>query len=219
MATTTIMTPYEVLKKSKFEDMAGCDLNDILQVEQSRFRKYLGSDFREVLLNDLVDYSAATVYLNGTTYNQNDNVVYMGLIYTVTATTTTNEPTVESDWSLARKFTTDCYENLYCLYLSRYLSMCITKNSIPPVATPLTRNGVIVRKGLHFDGASHQDVTRLSNWSDAEIQDCYDNMVEWIGKQVDDADCFALFTPYVEATTSTAKTTSVLTTCTDWIFA
>ena len=137
--------PQTLLSKAEVRSLAKvskytCDLQDIYQVEQREARLKLGIDFYNELIADLVDYSSASEWEDGTTYSAEDVVIWDGIFYQAISETDT-EPTTVEFWELAPKFDKDCFNTLWCNYLGVYLALNVVKNSLMHQFVKIDRPG------------------------------------------------------------------------------
>ena len=187
----TLITPTEVKELARIDrHVQPCDINDIRQVETTMARECLGKEFYADLVNDLNDYSSVAAWTNGVTYLVGQSVVYKGVYYTAIATTTA-EPSLKSDWDLAEKFQSQCYNDLWCETLGRYLALLVVENSIPPISTPLTASGTVKKKGEGFDAANEASVLRLQNWVSSQVIAAFNNLHDYLTE--DTNGCYGLY--------------------------
>lgn len=128
-----ILTPWEAIKygpfRHDFPTSAIC--NHINRVEKSLFEAcYLGYDLYVKLLNDLMILDAQEYTLGS--YNLNEIILYNGayLMSTEDNNTTHPDDDTENKWICARKFKSDCYENLFNEHLKYWLALEICLTSI-----------------------------------------------------------------------------------------
>lgn len=167
-----------------------CDPQDISNIEEYEFLKCLGIAFKDVLVADLVDYSSAPDYESGSSYNEGDVVVYNG-VYKKATQNTSQEPN-GSDWINAPKFTTDCYETLWCNYLARYLALTVIKDKLQTWATHITEQGVIVKSGDSYEAARQSEVEALAASIDVKIGKGYE-LMDYYMRHNNDSGCFDLY--------------------------
>ena len=180
---TTKMATKILLSKAEFKSYASvddafpnCDLKAIRRIEQYEFRHRLGWDFYTALLDDLNE-PTYTTYASGTTYNQDDVVSYKGVLYTATAVTTTALPTVATDWTETDKFTTECYNDLWCDgSLAEFLSLAVLKDMIPKVMVQVSGSGLTQGYGQTFKPAGHQNYEIRMRSINKEIEMAFDNL-------------------------------------------
>lgn len=172
-------------------DLPPCDLKSILQVELREFRNCLGSLFYETLKKDQVDYSAATAY-TAKEYQIGEVAIYQGTIYEATAASETL-PTDVNNWTKAPKFGTQCYEDLWCLFLGEFLSWSVVRNRIPFLRAKISGQGINTHFGDHFNAASDKSYVTLQKAIDNNIAMAFENMDQWM-RQHDDAEtCFGQY--------------------------
>lgn len=160
----SLLTSIEAIELARIgKEFPPCDIQDIEQVELTQFNICFTLDFYEALLADLVDYSGVTQWVNTTPYEVGDLVVYMGRVYEAIANNTNVLPMVGDKWKFARKFTSDCYNDLWNKgRLGRWLALLTLKTTIPFSATKLSGMGVTKPLGDRFEQASRNEVNDLS---------------------------------------------------------
>lgn len=202
MAAQTLILPAEVRELAKInKHVPTCDLQDIKQVEKVAARTCLGKSFYAALLADLQDYSTIPAW-TGASVTADTVRLYQGIYYKA-KTTTTNEPTVKTDWEAAPKFTTDAYNDLWCEGgLGRYLALLVVQNSLPIMATPITAQGAVKRDGDSHRSAEETEVLRLQTWIASNIATAFDNLDEYL---TDNSTTFTLYTGNITGSCCTAS--------------
>lgn len=186
----TLITPEEVKELAKIDQhVQPCDINDIRQVEKVMARDCLGKDFYNAIVDDLNDYSTAAKWTNTTTAA--GQIRLYGGNYYRSLTSTSAEPTLKSDWEVAPKFKTDCYNDLWCEVLGRYVALLVVQNSLPPISTPITASGTVKKRGEGFDAASEQSVLRLQSWLASQVSTAFENLHEYLTDS--DSTCYSLY--------------------------
>jgi hypothetical protein len=177
----TILTEAEAIRHSKIPrgEFPACDVADIFQVERTERRKTFGEAFFDAIEADVVDYASATEFAKGTVYSPDDVVSYRGAYYTATAGTT-SEPSDRTNWDLAPKMTDPDFQDLWCFFMARYLSLLVIRDTIQPQTNQLTGAGVININGENFSQAKPETVVTSFHYIDAQVRRTYDNMVAWI---------------------------------------
>jgi len=160
-------------------DISTCAIQDIAEAENTIFTQCLGLDLYEDLKDDVVDYSSADVWA-AVTYNLDDIVIYDGLYYKATATTT-EEPTYnEVDWVLADKFNTELYNTLWCYGLGKLLALNVAYSIIPLLSLHISDNGLVKKVGVDFEHASQREGQTYLEYLRERISDLKDLMDTWI---------------------------------------
>lgn len=197
MATKTLITPEEVKELAKIDrHIQPCDLNDIQQVEATMADTCLGEDFYNALLSDLHDYSDRPQWTNTET-KQGEVKYYKGVYYTALKDTTA-EPSLKSDWAKAPKFENDCYNDLWCKRLGRYIALLVAQSSLPILSTAIGASGTVKKKGEGFEAADETSVLRLQSWLASQVLGAYRNLHSYLTNNADSKDgngnkCFGLY--------------------------
>lgn len=129
----TLITAWEVVKYSPVSNkFPTAYVNGIYRKEISFARKWLGKDFYDLLIADLVDYGEVKNWTNGETYALNEYVDYLGLILRSKAADNGADPCTDdgTNWEEAKKFQdTTCYEPLWTDgSLREYLALYIMQS-------------------------------------------------------------------------------------------
>lgn len=182
MAKQTLLTEEDVIQLSKVpkQEFPRTDLGDIYQVERTERRVTIGASLYDSMLADLADYSAAPAWASGSSHDTGDHVVYEGVVYTSLVDANTSEPPTRGKWKKARKFTTDEYEDLWCLFLGRYLALHVIASTIPKQAVKLTGSGVIQSKSSVHGPADKPALTDLQSYVLSEVVRVFENMHEYL---------------------------------------
>lgn len=193
----TLITPEEVKELARIDrHVQPCDLNDIRQVEATAATECLGEDFYNALVDDLINYSGVAKWTNTTTLT--DGVREYKGVYYIALRDTSAEPSLKSDWEKAPKFGTDCFNDLWCERLGRYLALLVVQSSLPPISTPITASGTVKKKGEGFSAAEERSVLRLQEWLGSQVLGAFQNLHNYLtnnaGAVNDDGDkCFSLY--------------------------
>lgn len=197
MATQTLLSRQEAVIRSELgPKFPQCELSDILQTEEWEFRNCLGWDLYGLMLAQLVDYSAVASW-TPQAYAANALVKHNGLFWKA-KTGTSTEPLVENEyWALAPKFNNanDCgalYNEIWCKYMARYLSLKVAKITIPRVAVVATGNGVVRSTSSGMIPADANEIKYLIQGIETQSIQVFDNMMAWI-KRTDNETCFGSF--------------------------
>lgn len=196
MPTQTLLSRQEAVLRSELgPKFPQCELSDILQTEEWEFRNCLGWDLYGLMLAQLVDYSAVEAWTNQA-YAANAVVRHNGLFWKAKIGTST-EPLVENQyWGLATKFeNTTCgalYNEVWCKYMARYLSLKVAKITIPRVAVVATGNGVVRSTANGMIPADANEIKYLIQGIETQSIQVFENMMAWI-KRTDNETCFGSF--------------------------
>lgn len=172
---TTLLTKEEAL--TLIEDNVSSQAfskRRIFQAETSAFEKYLGNDFYTVLKADLADYSGSSVWTAGT-YLTGTIKIHNG-IYKIALVDTDKEPSVTTDWGNAPKFNTECYENLWCMFLGFYLAICCDYMFIARSRFHRGKEGVVKKKSEDYTPASQEEIDFLKAAVFEELLMVFNNM-------------------------------------------
>lgn len=184
-------------------------MRTILQVELHEFRTCLGDDFYDVLKEDEVDYSAAVAYTSKE-YAEGELAIYEGWIYKALEATSTL-PSDTSKWVLAPKFTTSCYESLWCLFLGEYLSLNVVMNRLPFLRAQISGKGINTNYTDHSNPASDKSYETLQKAIAQNIAMTFENMDKWMrdhDANEENTDCFQLYKGIADESCSNGCSTS-----------
>jgi hypothetical protein len=139
------ITPWEVVKYSPLNKEFPVDVvsNVIRQTERSALNDLLGSDFIEVLYNDLKqDNNVYIEYRPGSNYMYGTKVIYNGLRYEANVTTT-RDPGNTSDWALYEIFNEPKFNDLWVQYLRDFLAYEIAEPALTFATFQAKGNGLM----------------------------------------------------------------------------
>lgn len=178
----TLLQPSDIVKFTIVSPhFPTCDLRTLYGIEFFEGLNCLGKEFYQQLLGDLNDYSAVLPYSNTQTYNTDDLVAYKGVIYVALVDALTGViPTTVEKWDTAPRFATQCFEDLFCLFLGEYLSWVVIRNRLPFVATKITAEGVVKVMGENFAAAGDKDFHTLQKAVIAQVDRAYYNLHSYI---------------------------------------
>ena len=161
----SIITPGEVATYSGVNlPFNPCNFRTAFNIELHEFRKCLGEDFRDELVEDLEDYSSVEEWDKEATYNAGDKVKFKGIYYIVkTGVTGISNvlPTVSTKWDPAPKFGEDHVEELFCNFLAPYLALSILARQLPFIISQITDKGVIQFEGRDYEPSDKEAIERL----------------------------------------------------------
>lgn len=184
MSQKTILQEIEVLELGKIPrlELGMTHLSDIFQIEMAQRRKVLGKTFYDAIKSDVVDYSGTNEYQKGASYLTGQNVLFNGRTYTA-KNDTTKEPTYTQDWSRAKKFNNDYYNELWYNFLGRYFSLIVIRQSVMKNQSPMSSAGNIKLNGEVFESAKRDDVIDFINFVEGETRLTLENMIDYISEQ------------------------------------
>ncbi len=204
----TLLSKQEAVIRSELgAKFPQCELSDIFQTEEWEFRNCLGLELYDKMLDAMVDYCNVPAWVSQN-YSIGVVVRNAGTFWISKRGGTNTEPLIENEyWSLAPKFdsTADCgcdpeadvkcgvlYNDIWCRYLARYLSLKLAKITIPRVAINATGNGVVRATGNGMIPADANEIKYLIQGIETQAIQVFDNMMAWI-KRTDREDCFGEF--------------------------
>lgn len=121
----------------------------ILRVQRLLKTVYLGSEiYADLLSLQINDWQTATVWEEGTTYNEDDIVVYYDTFLRAKKTTTT-QPCADlndENWEEAIKYDDAVLEELWTDYLRYWLSYSVISESIGYTSRPMGPAGIVSRQ-------------------------------------------------------------------------
>lgn len=184
-----------------------CDLSDIFNTEIWEFRNCLGSDLRDKMIAAEIDYCNAPQWTSQN-YQIGTVVKNAGWYWISKRGGTNTEPLVANEyWAEAPKFDSDAdcgcdpdlevkcgklYNDIWCMFLARYLSLKVAKISVPGVAIAMTGNGLSRPTANGMIPADANEIKyRVQGFETQAIQ-TFDNMMDWI-KKTNRVDCFGEF--------------------------
>jgi hypothetical protein len=169
----TLLSPSEVKEFSSISrDFPNCDIMAIRQFEEKLLmNECFLNNFYEDLKTDLVDYSAVQTYSNTTIYNINDKVKLNAVYYVAIQSVTGIQPPNNLKWAVGQKFKSNCFNELFCSYLARYVSEYVARKN-----ATLGINNVIFEKV----GAKEMEIYLRS--LDDLINTILENMVRYMKK-------------------------------------
>lgn len=189
----TLLRPSEIVYYSGIsKEFPLCSFRTLFSVEEYEFNECLGIAFYDVLLNDLVEYSNVSAYNNNSFYVIGSTVLRDGVIYISIQDTQGNLPSNPEFWELAPKFTTDCYNELWCKYLAEYLSLRVIFDRIPHIHNQIKATGIIRLKGDSFETVGDTGVNSLQKSVLRSIERVFGNMHKYMSRNNENG-CFDLY--------------------------
>jgi len=198
MKVKTITTPSDVIFFTNVEPLNFnvCTFRNIREVELSLFRKQIGFDLYESMLNSLADYSAVNAYAAGNSYQPSDVVAYEGYFYEALETTTAN-PKNRDAWKVAPRFEGDCaeaYDDFFCDYLGPYIAHQVLARRLPYIRNKILDKGVLEYQGGNFETTDGKQYDTLKSAVNRDASVIWENLVWYMSQeeQVEKKDtCFA----------------------------
>ena len=142
------------------------------------------------MLADITDVSGAVDFEKDGSYAIDAIIIYKGVYYISSEADNTGEPTVNSGWDEVEKFTTACYNELWCLYgLGDYLSRKLLISSMAESAINITGNGIVVKRGEGFMPAQREDRGELLTAHKIKANKSLERMIDYIILNKE-TDCF-----------------------------
>lgn len=205
MGRTLLTKPEAVIYSELGAKFPQCELSDIRQTEEWEFRNCLGWELYEAMLSALCDYSNTPSWVSQA-YSIGAVVKHNGSYWVAKRGGVNTEPLVVNEfWGLAHKFNPDkdcgctagvkcgeLYNEIWCSYLGRYLSLKLAKITIPRIAVSATGNGVVRTTGNGMLPADQKEIAYLIQSIDTQTVQAFENMMAWI-KRTDREDCFGKF--------------------------
>lgn len=142
------MSPSDVTRWTPVVlDFNPCPLRELYRIERTEAINCLGVKFWEAMVAAMADYSDATTYTEGTTYEIGEVVLWSNARYRIATKQTTFNPDYAADWNDAPKFAKSgsCaadYEDLFCTFLGPWLAFVVLSERLPYIVTPVTDQGI-----------------------------------------------------------------------------
>lgn len=179
-----LITAWEVVKysplKNDFPVSYLCGM--IRNKEEKIFNSCLGLKFYTTLLEDKKDYGNVNDYNGSLTYDLNDLVVLDGTIFKSIIGSNTSSPSDDTAWTVAPKFTTAIYNDLWDLYLSYFIAYNVAYTSVNYATWQAGAKGIMKyitdETGQGTVSRSDMNQYKSSLWDDA--QDILENMNRWM---------------------------------------
>lgn len=190
MSITTLISPGEVIRwspeSSKFPPSIVAP--HILRKEQTLARSFLGLDFYDAIKADKVDISGKTAWVPGTSYPTGAIVDYFGLVLKSLADANTTNPCEDTDgtkWEEVRKFTSDCFENIWLQGLRDYLAYTVMAAALDHSTFPASGKGVAewVDDASGSRSASYQVFVSRKNKLLADASESLENLKLWMYRE------------------------------------
>lgn len=205
MATIqTLTTPKEVVEYTAVKlAFNTCTFRDIWTVEYNQADLCLGLDFLDDMIGALSDYSAATTWTTGSSYDTDEVVKHRGIYYQATGDGITSQPgTNSTDWIHAPKFADgDCkdkYLEAWEGYLGPYLCWTILEEQLPFIRRQISDRGVLEVDGDKYNTSSDEEFTILKHALNRRRYLSWKNWKTWINLDANkNLNCFSNYKPFV----------------------
>lgn len=129
-----LLTPFEVIKYSAAGKSYPLDnIRLLIPVFERDFMiGCIGEPYYNLMLKDVRKFDTAKAWINGTSYNTGDYIIYNGSILESCKSTNTTEPSViNENWREPNKFNKKAYNSLWDNYLRNVLCFKIYKEALP----------------------------------------------------------------------------------------
>jgi len=184
----TIITAWEAVKYGPVQRNfpTGYLCNHIKRTELRCFNKcWLGKTFYEKLIADLTPIDKAEVYDVNKTYQEGDLICYDECILISCENDNNDHPDDNKDsWKPARKFKSNCYQDLWECHLRYWLAFKIIYTSIRYTTYQAGAKGLgtIKDDDTGFTSASEKGLSEfkkeIAHDAADELENMYDHMVE-----------------------------------------
>lgn len=189
---TKLITPGEVItaapESSKFP--AALLEPHIQRKEDTLSRTCLGRTFYDLLLADVVDYGTLSIWKASGTYAEDEYVDYYGLILKSKVADNSTNPCDDdgTNWEVAAKFGTACYESLWTLYLKPYLAFTVMASALDYATFPAGAKGVVewVDDQTGAKSASMAVLNARKSKLLSDAAEVMDNMKDWMIRETQD---------------------------------
>jgi hypothetical protein len=168
-------------------------LNALREAEEYEFDSCLGWEFYKTLLADKKEYLSVDEWTSGT-YAKHSVVIYDGVLR-VALVATDESPKISSEWGLAEKFKNEKYNELWCNYLARYLSLVVIKDTLPTIANEISVEGVTKQMGENFMPSERREVEGVAISYDTKIRKVFRLMDRYLKEE---KESFPLYLPNKE---------------------
>jgi len=147
MTNQTLQNSQEVIQKSPVQETFPTAYVDqgLFLSEMTVFLNWLGMDFRQDLIDDLVDYSGAVKWVRGTAYALDAQVIHKGVVYISLTADNNLPPTDRSAWKVGDKFQESDYQTLWDYALGLHLALEAIKPALTFTTYEADSGGVMVK--------------------------------------------------------------------------
>lgn len=151
-----LITVNEVLKWSPSLVTVNRDLwcNSIEVIERDLFSDCLNLDFRDLLINDRVDYSAVSLYSDADIYGLDALVENSGIIYKSLVADNNFLLTDVTKWQRANYFETEKYNLLWNVGMARWIALKVYSENLTYTTFHSGGKGLI----KHFEDSGQRTV-------------------------------------------------------------
>lgn len=191
----TIITAWEVVRYSPASDnYPTAKIANLIYRKEIRFaRDWLGKDFYDLLIADLVDYGVVPEWSAAATYADGDYIDYFGTVLESLTDDNTTAPCDDdgTDWRIAPKFATACYENLYTLHLREYLALHVMASSLDYQTYSIGAKGPVewISEDSGTKSAGKDVFQSVKRKMIADSLEVLENMRQWMEEQHEDETC------------------------------
>lgn len=192
-----LISAYEIINaapvKRDYPTSNICVMKD--NIVMDIFRTCFSLEFLQELVDNKRSTAGALNYVSGTAYDQNDLVLFDGIIYKSLADANNYPLTDESKWIRQPKFEKTCYNDLWDSFMIKFLAFRIVYASVEYNSFQAGAKGITQFErddtGITSAGSKGLASFKSSLWDDSVT--IYGNMKRWI---YDNPSCFEGVTVY-----------------------
>jgi hypothetical protein len=147
--TKVLITPWEVVRYGPVqkEYPTGYGAKHIPTKERKLFRDCLGKSLYKLMMDDVKDFTNVAEWDSKATYQEGDQVLFHGCVIESNIANNTDLPGKSSSWEPAKKFESECFNDLWELHLREYLAFEVIYTSIRYATHTASAKGLVE----HFD--------------------------------------------------------------------
>lgn len=195
-----LITAWEVVQFSpvKRDYPTAFICNSIKHKELKIFRDCLGNDLYELMIADLIPYDTYEEYETDKIYDEGEVVLLDTCLFKSKIDNNTSNPTGSDTWELAKKFESDCYNELWECYLRQYLAFMVIYSTINYATTQAGAKGIMkFADGVSGEASVHHKAlfTYEQNFKRALLDDANDILENMKAFMKDNPDCFPASDP------------------------
>lgn len=169
-------------------------LPHIERKEKAFARSFLGADFYQTLLGDLVDTSGMQAWSPAKVYTTGNIVDYFGMaLKSLEASNSVNpcEDIAGESWEAVKKFTSDCYETMWAEGLRDYLAYTVMASAIDHTTFPASAKGVgeWVDDASGLRSASYSIFVARKNKLLSDASEALENLRDWMYRKHSEGEC------------------------------
>lgn len=159
--------------------------NLIDETEENIFRKCFSLDLYKAMYADLVSLVGANYWAANQPFIVNEYCIYQGLKYlNVSGSTSTGDnPTVKQTvWRLQNKFNEQKYNDLWNLYLKKYIAYNVAIPASHFSTVKFEAGGLMINKDTEVNqtSASTKEIYEFKNQLIEQSKVLYENMKAWL---------------------------------------